>query len=522
MMTETELKEIKVIKSLCMTDMLFSTRYMFKHQHKRKFVVGDHHKIIADALDKVLRGEITRLIINIAPRFGKTELAVKQFIAAGLAINPAAKFIHLSYSDSLAHSNSEDAREIVQSEYYQKLFPNVKIKTDSNAKKKWTTTAGGGVYATSTGGQITGFGAGAVDQEMTPERREQILAAARLVSPDDPDYIAEENLPATEPGIFGGAIIIDDAIKPDDADSEVRRERINLRFDGTVRSRTNGRFTPIIIIMQRVDPRDLCGYVLEIEPDDWTVIKLPAINEAGNAYNLEPGAALWPFKLNLSELEKLRIANSLVFDRQYMQDASTEKGKLFPISKLLWYDPANTDPHKLAEFRAMAIDPADEGADNLAAPTGLLVGDKIYIPEIIYNVNGSTENEGVCIESLVRNRCEHADIEGNSAWIFFVRAIRAAIEVRSPDCTVRGVKNMTNKHTRILAMSSFIMHHCIFRSDYKNFPEYAAFIKNLTNYNRDQTGINKNAHEDAPDSMAMLAKYFQQNFGHLWEIFVNS
>lgn len=77
------------------------TRYFFKVMQRKKFVIGEHHRKVCDALDRVLRGETRRLIINIAPRFGKTELAVKQFIAEGLAVNPSARFIHLSYSETL-------------------------------------------------------------------------------------------------------------------------------------------------------------------------------------------------------------------------------------------------------------------------------------------------------------------------------------------------------------------------------------------------------------------------------------
>src|SRR5690606_4043078 len=90
-----------VIALWCKSSMMNYTKYFFQKQYGRSFVVGEHHVKIAKALDDVLMGRITRLIINIAPRYGKTELAVKNFISAGLSINPAAKFIHLSYSDDL-------------------------------------------------------------------------------------------------------------------------------------------------------------------------------------------------------------------------------------------------------------------------------------------------------------------------------------------------------------------------------------------------------------------------------------
>jgi hypothetical protein len=201
------------------------------------------------------------LIINIAPRYGKTEVAVKNFIAKGLAHNPAAKFIHLSYSDDLALDNSEEVKDIIKSAEYQQLFPEVQIKPGTDSKKKWYTTKGGGVYATAAAGQVTGFGAGKVDDEEVEKFFDEIESEG-----------------------FGGALVIDDPIKPEDADSELIRERVNNRFDSTIRNRVNSRNTPIIIIMQRLHEHDLCGYLIDNEGTKWEVLSLPSIKENGKRY----------------------------------------------------------------------------------------------------------------------------------------------------------------------------------------------------------------------------------------------
>src|SRR5688572_6695393 len=208
-------EKIEVAAFKCLASLMFMIRYMFKAYQKRKFVIGDHHEIIVDALERVLRGELKRLIINIAPRYGKTEIAVKHFVAHGLALNPAAKFIHLSYSDMLALDNSEEIRDIIQEAEYQELFPYVQLAPDSKAKKKWYTTQGGGVYATSAAGQVTGFGAGRVDEE-TEEDKELISEVVDLISSVD---AGTDDHPILLKRKFGGAIIIDDPIKPEDADS---------------------------------------------------------------------------------------------------------------------------------------------------------------------------------------------------------------------------------------------------------------------------------------------------------------
>lgn len=305
-----------LIRSRISYDTLFACRYFFRQNEGRSFNVGDHHKRIAAALDRVFAGECRRLIINCPPRYSKTEMAVKAFIAKGLALNPASKYIHLSYSASLALDNSERTKDIVASDWYQELFPYVQIKPDSKAKQKWYTTAGGGVYATSSAGQVTGFGAGLVEE----------------------DFPNEDNAHK-----WGGAIIIDDPLKPEDAFSPVIRNKVNDRFENTIRSRVNSRNTPIIVIMQRLHRDDFAGYLQSLEPNEWEVLSLPALSVDSEGHEV----ALYPFKHTVEELHKIQAANRFVFETQYQQNpqAINEHRWLFAFSRErhtghVEYDPA--------------------------------------------------------------------------------------------------------------------------------------------------------------------------------------
>lgn len=273
----------KVLKALCESDLLFYTQYVYKENTRRNFIVTPHFRLIADELMKVINGETKRLIINIPPRYGKTELAVKNFIGYGLAINPQAKFIHLSYSDDLALDNSSQAKEYVESDAFQNFWK-MTLKKDAQGKKKWFNENGGGVYATASGGAITGFGAG-----------------------------------VSESKIFSGAIIIDDPLKPDDASSDVKRSAVNDRYNSTIRSRVNDRDTPIIVIMQRLHEDDLSGFLLNGgSGENWKHLCLPALNE-----NNEP---LWKDKHTFEELEQIRQANRYNFAGQYMQQPAPDEG----------------------------------------------------------------------------------------------------------------------------------------------------------------------------------------------------
>ena len=479
-----------VARTACKASLMFHTRYFFKAQYKRKFIIGEHHKIICEALERVYKGECKRLIIEVAPRFGKTELAVKSFISNGLAINPSAKFIHLSYSDDLALDNSETIKDLVVSEDYQDLFPEVRIKKDAKAKNKWYTTAGGGMLARSAGGSVTGFGAGHVDKEDGEDE-------------DIDSFLAELGKDG-----FNGAIVIDDPVKPEDADSETKRERVNQRFDSTIRTRTNSRNTPIIVIMQRTHPNDLAGYLQrKDESDKWEVISLPVINK--------DGTALWPHKMTIEEAEKLKHANEIVFERQYMQNPAPKTGLMFPSKELNYFsdfDLSNPDHNYIC------ADPANEGGDDFAAIDGRLIGTKIYIHSVIYNTNGTDHNEPAVVEMVKDSKCTNVGIEGVMGWVETAVRIRTSLQEKGFAGEVRVLRPRTGKHARISNRQSFIRNNFVFREDWESYPEYAKFMRCLTTYLKIQEPGRRNKNDDAPDVCEMMAAYFEKNFPELWAL----
>lgn len=489
MLTEQEIKELKVVKYKVLNNTLFYTRYFFKNNYGRKFVVGKHHEIICEALDRVLCGKCKRLIINIAPRYGKTEVAVKNFISKGLGINPKSKYIHLTYSDDLALDNSESIRDMIQSEAYQLVFPDVQLKKESTAKNKWYTTKGGGVYARAAGGQVTGFGAGTVDEEEEDKLME--------------DAIKELDVLLGEQEGFGGAIIIDDPIKPEDATSDTKRERINQRFDSTIRNRVNSRNTPIIVIGQRVHELDLSGYLMEVEPDEWEVVSLPCLTYDEN----NQPQALWPFKHTVAELLKLQRTNELVFDTQYQQDASPRAGLLFPKGELHYYNPKKLDISK-STYCLLVVDPADTGGDYYSVPVIHIIENIPFVTEVQFNKRDTDENIPDTTSMALRNKAHYVQVEGNGGWVLAGKELRKQIQEKNENCEVRIIKATKNKETRILAAAAVIRNNFRFREDYEEVPQYKDFMKNVHRYLRE--GNNKN--DDGPDALTQAAEYLQKHF----------
>ncbi len=231
--------EKRMLKYMLEQDGMQFMRYFFKLREGNKMLLNWHHYVIDYVLQAVIDCKIERLIINIAPGYTKTEQAVLNFISRGLALNPRSKYIHTSYSGDLAQENSSKIKETVQSTEFQELWP-MQTRTDTKGKKRWFTEVGGGMMATASGGQITGFRAGRM-----------------------------------EPG-FTGAFINDDPVKPDDAYSTVKRTAINNRFNNTMRSRLAVETVPMINIMQRIHEDDLSGYLLKGGSGDiWHHLVIP-------------------------------------------------------------------------------------------------------------------------------------------------------------------------------------------------------------------------------------------------------
>lgn len=501
-----------VSKVKCLKSIMFYTKYFFYHQYNRRFIVGEHHKIICEALERVLSGKCKRLIINIAPRYGKTELVVKSLIGNGLALNPAAKFIHLSYSDDLAKDNSEAVKDLVQTVEYQQLFPKTRVKRDSRAKDKWYTTEGGGVLARAAAGQVTGFGAGEVDQEeLEIEAREMDF----FMPEGEPEDQASED-PLINKLNFAGAIIIDDPIKPEDADQDTVREKVNSRFDSTIRNRVNSRNTPIIVIMQRLHPNDLCGYLQrDDEADEWEVISMPCLITEQDGTE----RALWPHKHTVPELKALEKSNDLVFERQYQQNPKPKTGLLFPEDELHYADMDKVAGLSDPDFTFQCADPANEGGDDFAGAPFKLVGDKIYVTEVLYNTMGADHNEKAFAKMVLRNSLVgEVGVEGVLGWKETAKRIKEFLDDKGFQGEFRVLRPRTKKHTRILNRASFIRNNMVFRKDWQDHPQYAKFMRCLTSYMRIQEAGRENKHDDAPDLCEMAASYFEKNFPHIWNI----
>jgi len=275
------------------------------------FIDGRHHKVMAKKFQEIAAGKTKRLIINMPPRHTKSEFASYLLPAWFLGKFPNKKIIQCSNTAELAVGFGRKVRNLVDSEQYGKVFPNVSLRSDSKAAGRWSTNANGEYFAIGVGGTVTGKG-------------------ADLLIIDDPHSEQEAALASSDPTVF---------------------DKVYEWYTSGPRQRLQPGGS-IVIVMTRWSKRDLTGKILkaamERDGDEWEIIEFPAI--------LPSGKPLWGEFWSIEELEALRTELPLPkWQAQYQQEPTSEEGA---IIKRDWWKIWEKDDPPRCEFIIQSWDTA--------------------------------------------------------------------------------------------------------------------------------------------------------------------
>lgn len=299
-------------RSKLLGSLLYFTQVFYKIRTGREFIVSQpvgresHHIIIARELSKVVRLETNRIIINVAPGSGKSELC-RHFIAWALAKYPDSNFLYISFSHERAAANTAIIRDIINLPAYKKMF-GVSINPDFCARDTFKTTSGGMVIAFGSTGSITGADAG---------------------------------LPGLDR--FSGAVVMDDMHKPDEVFSDTSRESVIKNYENTIVHRARGMNVPFIFIGQRLHEDDLPSYLIEKDAHDWKKVILQTRDVNNNL--------LYPEVYSNAMLDGL---SSYAYAAQHQQNPIPAGGGIF---KQEWFTLLDEEPKLLATF--ITIDTAE-------------------------------------------------------------------------------------------------------------------------------------------------------------------
>jgi len=321
------------------------------------FVGGRHHSVMAKKFEAIARGESKRLIINMAPRHTKSEFASYLLPSWFLGKYPSKKVIQCSNTAELAVGFGRKVRNLVGSEQYKTVFPEVNLRQDSKAAGRWSTNKNGEYFAIGVGGTVTGKG-------------------ADLLIIDDPHSEQEAAMAAGNPDVYAKVY-----------EWYTSGPRQRLQPGGS-----------IVIVMTRWGDGDLTGRVLRDaiqreKGEQWELIELPAIMPNGNP--------LWPEFWSLDELSALRDELPISkWNAQYQQRPTGEEGALV---KREWWRRWKEDRPPPCSFIIQSWDTAftkNERSDFSACTTWG-----------VFNLNEDPNDVNVILLDAVQRRMEFPELK---------------------------------------------------------------------------------------------------------------
>jgi predicted phage terminase large subunit-like protein len=320
------------------------------------FISGAHHKRMASAFERVARGELKRLIINMPPRHTKSEFASYLLPAWFLGRFPHKKVIQTSHTAELAVGFGRKVRNLVDSEAYKDVFPGVSLQADSKAAGRWNTSAGGDYFAIGVGGAVTGKG-------------------ADILIIDDPHSEQEAALAAINPEVY---------------------DKVYEWYTSGPRQRLQPGGA-IVIVMTRWSLRDLTGQVLKASAlrggEEWEVIEFPAILPSGNP--------LWPEFWALEELEALReeLPNAK-WQAQYQQNPVGNESAIVKRDWWKWWE--KEDPPR-CEYILQTWDTAFEKHNRADYSAGTTWG--------VFYQDEDRGNPNIILLNVYKKRVEYPDLK---------------------------------------------------------------------------------------------------------------
>lgn len=298
---------IRLLKAVLRQDFKAFVRKVFAEVSPQSSYQDNWHiDVICAELEGMIRGENTRLIINVPPRYMKSIICSVALPAFILGHFPTETVVCVSYADELAKKLAVDCRRVMESAWYRLVFPNTRLSASRREIMDFETTRGGGRYSSTVGGTLTGRG--------------------------------------------GNWIIIDDPIKPADANSDLIRNKVNDWYGNTLYSRLNDKKDgKILLIMQRTHEQDLTGYLVEsnagfkhiimpllaIQEEHWTWKQ--RVGDSVRCFHKDRhvGEPLHPAREGLTEIERVKQSmGSMAFACQCQQDPLAPGGN---IVKWEWF-----------------------------------------------------------------------------------------------------------------------------------------------------------------------------------------
>ena len=424
-----------------------------------------HIQALAYHLEQVRCGKLRRLIVNMPPRSLKSLISSVSWPAFVLGHDPTKRLIVASYASELSIKHANDFRALLSADWYRSLFPSTRISRVKNTEIEVATTRQGFRLATSVDGTLTGRG--------------------------------------------GDVIIIDDPLKPIDALSDSKRERVNEWYNNTLLSRLDDkREGAIIVVAQRLHIDDLSG-VLSRASDEWTVLNFPAIAEEnrriqigeGRFHTWRAGEVLQPQREPREVLDKIREQlGSDTFNAQYLQQPIPPGGALIKRNWLKRYThlPKCAWPSYIVQSWDTASKPG-ESNDYTVSTTWLVHEGSYYLIDVLRARFDYPDLRSRAIAYAKAHKPKKVLIEDAGVGTALIAELRRA------GLTAIGIKPEHNKTTRLAVEAAK------FEAGLVYFPTQARWLADLES---ELFGFPHVRHDDQVDSISQVLAHCSMRTGY--------
>jgi predicted phage terminase large subunit-like protein len=411
-------------------------------------------KDVATAFQQVTDGEIKSLSVSMPPRAGKSYVT-SLFCAWTLGNNPKESVMRNTCTATLYAKFSYDTRAIVLSQTFRDVFPDVRISPDKANLQGWNTTQSKmvGYFGAGVGGTIIGFG------------------ASLLAITDDLYTGIETALNETAN---------DKVIQWKQATHDSRMESGCRRIDiGTRWSRD-----------------DVIGYQMANNEYDKSII-VKALDDNNNSF-------CEAVMTTQEYLDKRNKTAKEIWLAEYQQQPVDILGRMFAQLETI-EESDFRKIHKQIEGTIAYVDVSDQGKDYTAVAIAGVIKDKIYIVDYLFTKDNTDVTIPLTASLMNKWNVSYCRVESNSMGAMFSRDLQRQVSKTK----ILQVHNTTNKLTRILMQSAFILQKMTFVL-YRN-SSCRTFLENTYTFSKE--GKNKN--DDAPDCLAGLSMFTQSMFKSL-------
>jgi predicted phage terminase large subunit-like protein len=421
---------------------LFYDREFFQ---KRPFL-----KNVADAFQLIEEGKINSLSVSMPPRAGKSYITTL-FSAWSIGKTPQESVMRNTCTATLYLKFSYDVRNVVKTEKFQKVFPNVKLSDDKANLQGWNTNQSKqvGYFGAGVGGTIIGFG------------------ATKLAITDDLYRGLEDALSDTTN---------DKILQWKEATHDSRLERTCSRID----------------IGTRWSIKDVIGQNMEENRYDLSIV-IPALDSEGKSFCEDV--------MSTEQYEEIRgRINPDIWSAEYMQEPVDLKGRLFSgLNKVQTIDKTKIEGY------VGYIDVSDQGADFTAMAIGGIIGNQVYIVDYVFTQANTDVTLPLCAQKLNDWGVKYCRVESNNMGAMFSRQLQKLTKTQ-----ILQVNNTTNKITRIIMESAFIINSFHFLE--VNSIDYHQFINNVESFSKEGKNKHDDAPDCLSGLATFVRGLFPRNF----------